>query len=225
MVTILIRTVIIYIILIAAMRLMGKRQIGELEVSDLVTTLLISEIASLPITDSAVPISHALIPIVILIAFEICSSALVALFPQIKNLITDRPTTLIKNGRLCRHAMLDSRLSLDELITELRQNGYVDIDEILYAILEKNGKLTLIPKAKYKLPTCEQMNVKADEQGIFHIVIDNGVLNAHGLSEVGLTKGQIIHKLNTRGEQIGDIYLMMISDAGEERIISKKETV
>ncbi len=223
MTTIFIRTVIIYIILITAMRLMGKRQIGELEISDLVTTLLISEIASLPITDTSVPISHAIIPIVILIAFEICSSAAVMLFPKIKNVITDRPSTLIKNGKLSRKAMIESRISIDELITELRQNGYIDIDEILYAILEKNGKITLIPKAKYNLPTCEQLNIKAPEKGIFHIVIDNGVLNAHGLCEVGLTKEQIIHKLQKRGEAITDIYLMMISDIGEERIISKKE--
>ncbi len=223
MATVFLRTIIIYVILIAAMRLMGKRQIGELEISDLVTTLLISEIATLPITDSAVPISHAIVPIVILITFEISSSALVALFPKIKNLITDRPSTLIRDGRLCRRAMLDSRISLDELITELRQSGYVDIDEIRYAILEKNGKITLIPKAKYNVPTCEQLNIKADEQGIFHIIIDNGMLNSHGLFEVGLGKGQIEHKLKKHGLGINDVYLMMISDGGEERIISKKE--
>ncbi len=223
MTTIFVRTVIIYVVLMAAMRLMGKRQVGELEVSDLVTTLLISEIASLPITDNSLPLSHAVIPIIILITFEICSSALVVLFPKIKNLFTDRPSTLIKDGKLCRKAMMDSRITLDELITELRQSGYVDIGEILYAILEKNGKITLIPKAKYELPTCEQLNVKSSERGIFHIIIDNGVLNAHGLSEVGLTKGQIVHKLEKRGEKIPDIYLMMISDLGEERIISKKE--
>ncbi len=223
MATVFLRTIIIYVILIAAMRLMGKRQIGELEISDLVTTLLISEIATLPITDGAVPISHAVVPIVILITFEISSSALVALFPKIKNLITDRPSTLIRDGKLCRRAMLDSRISLDELVTELRQSGYVDIDEIRYAILEKNGKITLIPKAKYNVPTCEQMNVKADEQGLFHIIIDNGVLNSHGLLEVGLGKGQIEHKLKKYELGISDVYLMMISDGGEERIISKKE--
>ena len=84
MTTIFVRTVIVYVVLMVAMRLMGKRQIGELEVSDLVTTLLISEIASLPITDNAVPLSHAVVPITVLITFEISSSALVVLFPKIK---------------------------------------------------------------------------------------------------------------------------------------------
>ncbi len=225
MATIFIRTIIIYVILITAMRLMGKRQIGELEISDLVTTLLISEIASLPITDTSIPISHAVIPIVILIAFEICSSALVMRFPKIKNLVTDRPSTLIKDGKLCRGAMEESRISLDELVTELRQNGYVDIDEILYAILEKNGKITLIPKAKYNLPSCEQLGIRAEEKGLFHIIIDNGELNRHGLETVGLRKEQIVHKLEKRNLKIRDVYLMMISDAGDERVISKKEAM
>ncbi len=223
MTTILLRTVIIYIILIVAMRLMGKRQIGELEVTDLVTTLLISEIASLPITDNSIPISHAIIPIAILITFEICSSSIVVLFPKLKNLVTARPSTLIKNGKLCRREMMNSRISLDELISELRQDGYVDIDDILYAILEKNGKLTIIPKAKANAPTCKDLNVKVKENGIFHIVIDNGVVNTHGLAEVSLTREQLDAKLAKKGLISKDIYLMMIRDDGEERIISKKE--
>ena len=222
MATILIRTIIIYILLTAAVRFMGKRQIGELEVTDLVTTLLISEIASLPLTDSSIPLSHAILPIIILVSFEICASALTVLFPKTKNLFTARPATLIKNGVLCRDSMINSRISLDELISELRQNGYVDIDEILYAILEKNGKMTIVPKARYELPDCEQLQVKTHEKGIFHMIVDNGTINTHGLSEVGLTKGELEDLLNKKGCNIKDIYLMMINDQGEERIIAKE---
>lgn len=223
MTTILIRTLIVYVILISAMRLMDKRQIGELEVTDLVTTLLISEIASLPITDSTIPISHAIIPIVLLLTLEICSSAVVVLFPKLKSLVTARPSTLIKNGKLCRREMMNSRISLDELVCELRQNGYLDIDDILYAILEKNGKITLIPKAKASPPTCEQLNIKAKENGIFHIIIDNGSVNTHGLSEISLSREQLNHKLRKKGLKAKDVYLMMIRDNGEERIILKSE--
>ncbi len=223
MTTILFRTVFVYVVMIIAMRLMGKRQIGELEISDLVTTLLMSEIASLPITDTTLPISHAIIPIILLLTFEICSSAITVLFPKLKNLVTARPSTLIKNGVLRRKAMMDARLSLDELISELRQNGYDDINHVLYAILEKNGKITIIPKAKFAPPTCEQLQIKTSEQGIFHIIIDNGVLNKYGLSQLSLTREQIEKKLSKRGADIRDVYLMMISDAGEERVITKKE--
>lgn len=223
MTTILIRTILTYILTVSAVRLMGKRQIGELEVTDLVTTLLISEVASLPITDSSIPLSHAIIPITVILTFEIISSAVTVFFPRLKNIVTARPSTLIKNGKLCRKEMRDARISLDELISELRQNGYVDINEILYAILEKNGKLTLIPKVKYKPPTCEQLQLKTSESGIYHIIIDNGCINSFGLNEVGLSHAQLKHKLQAKGFKASEIYLMMINDSGDERIISKEE--
>ena len=225
MVTIFIRTLLVYVIMIFSIRLMGKRQIGELEVSDLVTTLLISEIASLPITNYDLPISRAIIPIILLITLEITSSILTVLFPKIKNIFTARPSTLIKNGVICRSSMIESRISVDELISELRQNGYIDFNEILYAILEKNGKITIIPKAKYGAPTCEQLQIKTNESGIFHIVIDNGCINLHGLDEVGITRDGLIKKLARLKRTPSDVYLMMINDRGEERIIYKKETI
>ena len=154
---------------------------------------------------------------------EIFSSAIVFLFPKLKNLVSARPTTLIKNGRLCRKEMLSARISLDELICELRQCGYVDINDILYAILEKNGKITVIPKARANIPTCEQSSIGVKEKGIFHIVIDNGTVNEHGLQEVSLSKEQLYKKLKRNGLTFHDVYLMMIGDTGEERIISKKE--
>lgn len=225
MTTIVIRTLIVYVVLMIAMRLMGKRQIGELEVSDLVTTLLISEIASLPITDSSIPIANAVFPIIILITLEICSSALIVRFPKIKGIVTTRPSTLIKNGVLCRKAMINCRISLDELITELRQNGYSDINEVLYAILEKNGKITVIPKAKFSPPNKSDMNIKSNECGIYHVIIDNGTINSHGLSEIGLTKAQLTRRLKSLGHTPADIYLMMVNDSGDERIISKGDTI
>ena len=225
MTIIIIRTLIVYAVLMIAMRLMGKRQIGELEVSDLVTTLLISEIASLPITDSTIPLANAVFSIIILITLEIASSALIVRFPKLKGLFTTRPSTLIKNGAFCRKTMISCRITVDELITELRQNGYSDINEVLYAILEKNGKITVIPKVKYSQPTKQELKIRAKESGIYHIVIDNGTINRHGLSEVGLTHAQLIAKLRKSGHSPSDVYLMMINDSGEERIITKGDTL
>ena len=221
MTTILFRTLIIYLILIIAMRLMGKRQIGELEISDLATTFLLSEIASLPITDNNIPISHAIIPIVTLITFEIASSALLAACPRIKNFISARPTTLVRNGKICGRAMRQARLSADELISELRQKDVTDLSEVRYAILEQNGKITVIPRAEYRPPNAKQMKVKVSDSGIYHIIIDKGVLNKHNLQELNLTRGQIERELAKQRLSVKDIYLMMINDAKEIRIIPK----
>lgn len=223
MTTILIRTVIIYLILNVAIRLMGKRQIGELEISDFVTTLLISEIASLPITDNSIPISHAFIPIVTLIFLEISSSLLIVSVPRLKNLLTARPTTLIRNGKFCQKAMRQARISLDELVSELRQKDITDLSEISYAILEQSGKISVITKACQRPPTVEQLGIEVKENGIYHIVIDNGTINRHSLDQMNKGEKEIERILKKRGLTKKEVYLMMMSDSGDVTVIPKED--
>lgn len=223
MLTILLRTAIIYILLISVMRLMGKRQIGELEISDLVTTFLISEIASLPISDPELPLSHAIVPIVVLLNLEIGISLLNSRFPKFKFLFTARPSTLIRDGKLCQKALSDARLSFDELFSELRQQGVDDISQIKYAILEQNGNITVIQKARYRQPTAEDLHLKPKESGLFHIIIERGYINSHGITEIGLSERTLRNELKKKGLRISDVYLMMINDAGERKIIKKEE--
>ena len=223
MLTVLLRTMLIYALLLIAMRLMGKRQIGELEISDLVTTFLVSEIASLPITKPELPLSHAIIPTIVLLAFEVFISFLLSRFPRLKGLFSVRPSTLIKDGELCQKSMSDARLSFDELFSELRRQGVDDISKIKYAILEQNGNITVIQKAKYQQPSAEQLHLKTKESGLFHVIIDHGAINKHGLSQLSISKEQISDELQKKGLRISDVYLMMINDAGERKIIPKEK--
>ena len=223
MVTLFIRTCLIYCILIVVMRLMGKRQIGELEVSDLVTTILISEIASLPITNTAIPLSHAVIPTATLLSFEVISSFLIAKYPKVKNLLTARPSILIKKGSFCRKAMLDARISTDELIGELRQQGITDPSEVLYAILEQNGKITVIPKEEFRPPNLKQLGIEPKRTGLYHIIIDRGVVNKHAIEEFASFRQKIKSYMSSRAITPKDIYIMMINDAGEIEVILKED--
>ena len=224
MLTIFLRTVIIYVILILCMRLMGKRQLGELEISDLVTTFLISEIASLPITDIAIPLSHALIPIIVLLALEVGISAALSHFPKLKFLFSARPSTLIKDGNICKKALKDSRLSFDELFSQLRQQGFDDIAQIKYAILEQNGNITVIQRDRFKPISADTLNISVKECGLFHIVIEHGCINSHGLNATGYTETELSRLLDSLGYKLQDVYLMMINDAHDIRIIPKDDT-
>ena len=223
MTTIFIRTLIVYVILLSAMRLMGKRQIGELEVSDLITTLILSEIASLPITDSSIPISHAVIPIIILLTFEVVSSSLLVRFPGIKNLFSTRPTILIKNGALSSKQMNKARITADELISELRQRGISDIAEVQYAILEQNGKISVIQKPEYKTPTAKDLNIQPTDSGLYRIVVENGYIDKHGVKESGLSKADICNILNEEKISLRQVYLMTVNESKEAEIIVKDE--
>ena len=202
---------------------MGKRQIGELEVSDLVTTILISEIASLPITNTAIPLSHAVIPTATLLSFEVISSFLIAKYPKVKNLLTARPSILIKKGSFCGKAMLDARISTDELIGELRQQGITDPSEVLYAILEQNGKITVIPKEEFRPPNLKQLGIEPKRTGLYHIIIDRGVVNKHAIEEFASFRQKIKSYMSSRAITPKDIYIMMINDAGEIEVILKED--
>ena len=222
MITLFVRTCLIYCILIVVMRLMGKRQIGELEISDLVTTLLISEIASLPITEPELPLTHAAIPLVLLLSFEVLISFLISRFPRLK-FLTARPSTLIRNGKISQSAMRNARISFDELFCELRNQGVYDLDEIEYAILEQNGRITVIQKARYRQPSAEDLGIKVKENGLFHIVIEHGKINRHGIDLVGIRESDLRRELKKKKLDVSDVYLMTVNDAGKRTVIPKKE--
>ena len=127
MLTIFVRTLLIYAFLLLALRIMGKRQIGELEVTDLITTLLISEIASLPITNQDIPVSYALIPIATLLILEGLFSMVLVKLPRLRGLVSAKPTVIIRHGLLCQRALLSLRISVEELMSELKKNYTVVI--------------------------------------------------------------------------------------------------
>ena len=182
MVTILLRTLIVYITLILIMRLMGKRQIGELEVTDLVTTLLISEIAALPITNHELPVLAAVIPMITLLSLEVLSSWILVRFPRLRGLVSATPTVIVLNGRLKQSALLELRLSLEELMGEIRRQGLVELSQVDCAILEKNGNLTILPKPEFSPPTAGQLGMKPPRDELMHIVYCNGVFSKKGLA-------------------------------------------
>ncbi len=223
MTTIFIRTLIVYVVLLTSMRLMGKRQIGELEISDLITTLLVSEIASLPLTDANIPISHAIIPIIILLTFEVLSSWLLFKFPSIKKYISTNATTLIDNGKLLPSQMQKVRMTATELISELRQNGISDISEVQYAIMEQSGKISVIEKPQYRKPTAKDMNIRVSDSGFYRIIIENGSINKHGMSVVGFSRDRLDKMLKKKGIDRREVYLMMVNGSGDVQIIRKEK--
>jgi len=153
----------------------------------------------------------------------VVSSYLLVRFPVIKNVVSTRPAVLINKGKPDRKAMLEARISVDELVGELRQQGICSLSEVQYAILEQNGKITVIQKAKYKTPTVEQMKIKAKETGISHIVVCEGKLNKNGIRAAGTCRHTIFEKLRKTGTPIGDVYIMTADDAGNYEIVKKEK--
>ena len=223
MFTILIRTVLIYVFLIAVMRLMGKRQLGELEVTDLVITLLLSEISTIPITDKNTPLLYAIIPVATLASLEVFSSGLSLKFPVLKKLLSPKPAILVHNGRADRQQMQKVRISLDELMCELRQNNVSDIDQVQYAILESNGKISIITKASCTPPTAEMLGMDVPEPGISHIIYCDGVYSDQTLRSLGKDRVWAQKQMHAQGVTPEQVFYMMTDDLGNVRIERRRK--
>lgn len=218
MTTIIIRTLIIYSVLIGAMRLMGKRQIGQLEVSDLVSTLLLSELASIPIENHDIPLLYSVIPTVLLMAIEIFTAAMQGKFPKLKNLFSPRPSVLIRMGIPDFTELERCRMSGDELMVALRKSGTTDISEIAYAILEQDGSVSVIPRSYAKPATAKDVLAKNAESGIFHIIIDRGLVNTDSLQKIKKSAEWVKNAVSKYGLEIPDVRLMLCDDAGNIQV-------
>ena len=223
MITLIFRTLLVYIFLILIMRLMGKRQIGELEVTDLVATLLLSEIASLPITDPNIPVLHAMIPMIVLLSLEVFSSYILLRAPRLKKFLSASPTILIKDGVLDQAALTATRLSIEELMSEIRQQGFCSLASVWYAILEKDGQLTILPRARYSPPTQEMLNITSPEESLMHVVYNGGVWNDMGLSLIGKDRSWLEKQLSRRGVRLADQFCVTANSQGEIYWIPKEK--
>ena len=155
-----IRTVILYILVVVGLRIMGKRQIGEMQPSELVVAIMISDLATIPMQETGIPIFSGIIPIFTLIIMEILLSQFSLKNKKFRRLMSGKPNVIIHNGKLIKSEMKKIRFNKDDLKEQLRIQGYTGIKNIHFAILETNGQLSIIPKAQNKQSDTE------DEQNI-----------------------------------------------------------
>lgn len=221
MLTILLRTLIIYVTLILTMRVMGKRQLGELEVSELVTTLLLSEVASIPITNQDVPLAYALIPILTLMSLEVLLSGLLLHIPLLKKLLSVRPTVLVRHGKPDAEAMRRARISAEELFSHLRQKGVSDPAQVEYAIAEPNGELSVTLRATERQATTRELGVDPPETGIMHLIIHDGQLNERNLRMAGRDRRWLAETLAAHSLAEDEVFLLLTDDSGKVRILPR----
>ena len=209
MASIFVRTFIIYIIIAFALRLMGKRQIGELEVSELVSTLLISEIAALPIADPDIPLLNAIVPVLFIFSLEIIISSLKNKSEKIKKIVEGEPIFLIYKGKIKEKALRENRISLNELLCEARLQGIGDVSDIYYSILEQNGQISFLKRGQ-------------DEKIALPLIID-GEIKEESLSFTGISNTGLLEEIKRRALTLEDIFLMTADEKKNMSIYIKEE--
>ena len=219
-----IRTLLIYLFLILAMRLMGKRQIGELQLSELVITLLLSELAAHPITDPEIPLCNAIFPVLILLSLEIILSYSITKIPLFKRMFNGSPSLLIHKGNIDIKELKRARLSIEEMLALIRQQGYSGFEEINYAILEQNGKISIVPHAAYATTQKKDLSTKIQEEGISHLLISDGKKNQYNIEFTHTDLKMIDQILNDQKiKKMSDVFILTINDVGEIYIAKKEK--
>ena len=201
-----VRTIIIYILLNFSLRIMGKRQIGELDVGELVSTLLISDIAAIPIDDTDSPLLNAIVPALLLLSFEIILSTVKNKSEKLKRRIEGEPVFLIYRGKLRQRALDENRLSVNELLSELRIQGSADISDVEYAVLEQNGNMSVVTKS---------------DTALAHSLIIDGEVIEKTLKSMGYDEKWLQTRLEENKIKKSEVLLLTVNDSGDINIIRK----
>ena len=217
MITAFFRTAILYLLLIVGLRLTGKRQSGELEPIELVLTMLLSDLASVPMQDFGIPLVNGVIPIVTLLAMSMLLSCVSLRNVRFRTLICGKPAIIIRNGRLQQDAMRHNRLTLDELFEELRTQGVTDISDVKYAVLETGGQLSVLLRTAAQPATPEQMRLDCEDDVFLPtVIINDGRLLRGNLRQTGHDEAWLQAQLSENGvDAPSQVFLLSIDERGE----------
>ena len=221
MTTIVFRTIFMYAVVIFSMKLMGKRQLGQMQISEFVTAMILSELAALPISDKSFPILYCLVPLILIISFEVIMSYITLKSENARSFLESTPTILIDKGVLNQKALCETRITINELMVELRIAGLSSISEAEYVFLEPNGKFSVIPKVKFRQLTVSDMNLDLPESEPDVTLISDGTIVKVGLEYLGKNKKQVMKSI--KPHPLSDILLLSETASGKRTIIIKEK--
>lgn len=218
------RTVILYFLIMLGLRLMGKRQIGELEPSELVLTMMISDLATVPMQDFGIPLLAGVIPILTLLALSMLLSQLSLYSLRFRELICGKPAILIRHGQLQQETMRKNRYTLDELLEELREQGFSNISDVKYAVLENSGQLSILPWTRQQPPTAAQLGLELEDEVTLPIILVNdGRVIEKNLAACG--KDAVWLQNTLKQEQLSspkEAFLLTLDEQGQVFCVKKE---
>ena len=219
-----IRSAILYLLLILCVRLMGKRQIGEMEPSEFVVTMLVANLAAIPMQDGAIPLYSGLVPILTVLGAELVLSWLIMGSARLRRLLTGKPVILIENGRLLQGNLRSARMTLDELTAHLRLKDVLDLKTVQYAILETNGSLSVFLYPKDAPATARDAGIQASRQSLPISVVVDGKLSRADLALAKKDEAWLNRVLSQQGATVAQTMLLSV-DSSDKTVFIRKEAV
>lgn len=218
------RTAILYFVVTIAIRLMGKRQIGDMQPNELVVTLLISEIAAIPLQDSDQPVLLGIIAIFVLVFLEIVVSVIAMKSFSVRKILNGKSVVIIKNGVIDQKAMSDVRMTVVDLIELLRGQNVFDIKDVAFAVLEVNGDLSVLLKSDAQPVTLKDIEIEKnhENQALPLPVISDGKIVYESLTALQTTKEKVLKLLKQNKIELKGVFLMTLDRNGNNTIIKKR---
>ena len=179
------RTVFLYLVLIATIRLLGKRQLGQLEPSEVAVTMLIADLASIPMQDKNISVMSGLVPIIAVLGIELLLSFISMRSIRFRKLLCGKPVIVIENGKFLQDNMRKNRVTLDELISQLREKDIMDPTTVQYAILETGGNLSVFPYPQERPATAKEAAIATEPASLPITIISDGKLIRDNLKKAG----------------------------------------
>ncbi len=222
MLVIMIRAFLLYFLVIFAVRLMGKRQIAELQPSELVITILVSNIATLPLEDVTIPLTVGIVPMLSLVCLDVLMSYVTLKSRKIRKLVCGSPKIVIKDGVIDQKALRDLRFTLADLYEGLRSQGTFSIQDVQLAIVETTGKISVFEKFAAQNPTNEVLNIKGSDIAPPEIIISDGEIIVGALNALNIGEEFVKSILKEKNLDVKDIFLMTM-DRNTKHFIVEKE--
>ena len=208
------RTVVLYLVLIAVIRLMGKRQIGQLEPSEFVVTMLVANLAAIPMQDEGLPLYGGLIPMLTVLGMELVLSGATLRSIRLRKFLCGKPVILIENGRILQKNLRATRVTLDELTGHLREKDVLDIRSVQYAILETNGNLSVFPFPSEVPASAKEAGIHPKDRFLPVTVISDGQLLRQNLQYAARDESWVHQVLGEYRASIAGTWLLTVDKAG-----------
>lgn len=208
MLIITIRTVILYLLIVFSLRLMGKKQLGELQPSELVTTIMISNIATLALEDSSTPMLMGVVPILMIGSLDVIMSGILLKSTAVRKAVSGTARVIIANGQIDQKELKNLRYTIDDVVEAMREQGIFDISQVQYAIVETTGKINFMQKDD-------------PPQDPPEIIIRDGEINKDGLRRTRLGEGWVKQILKENNTEISNVFIMSADSNGCYQIVNK----
>lgn len=215
------RTLVMYGVILIGVRVMGKRQISQLQTSELVVTLLISELAVMPIEKRDQPLWDGIAPMIALILCEIAVSLLMLKSGKFRQAVCGKPILIIENGKILQDQMRKLRMSTEDLFEQLRQNGVFSLEEVAYAVIETNGMMSVARRPEDDPLTPSQAGVKVRAEALEVVVVSDGEISESSLKLCGKDAQWVKGRVKSAGLSLSDVFIMTATGQGKSRIVKK----